>query len=147
MDYVLGFRFRGVPAIRQVALILKNKPNWQAGKLNGIGGKVETFDYVAGQSAAAVAMAREFKEETGLDVPVEDWRQFGTLRHAGNTIYLFASEGDGEIESTTAEQVGWYAVSLLNLMPIMPNLAWMVPMAQDKDRVTAEILDPSEVPA
>ena len=42
-----------------VLLIRKNRPSWQKGKLNGVGGKVE-----AGETPTA-AMDREFKEETG----------------------------------------------------------------------------------
>lgn len=37
--YVVGFLFDS--EFRQVALIRKQKPQWQAGLLNGIGGKIE----------------------------------------------------------------------------------------------------------
>lgn len=37
--YVLGFMFDRVGA--GVALLRKTKPEWQAGRLNGVGGKVE----------------------------------------------------------------------------------------------------------
>jgi hypothetical protein len=39
MEYVCGFMFAN--DFTEVALIRKNKPEWQRGKLNGIGGKVE----------------------------------------------------------------------------------------------------------
>lgn len=39
--YVAGFLFGPMPRHNYVALIRKNKPDWQKGKLNGIGGKVE----------------------------------------------------------------------------------------------------------
>ncbi len=37
--YVLGFAFD--EDYEWVALIKKNRPQWQAGKLNGVGGKIE----------------------------------------------------------------------------------------------------------
>ena len=54
--YVLGFVFS--EACDRVLLMWKNRPAWQAGKLNGIGGKIE-----AGETAQH-AMEREFTEET-----------------------------------------------------------------------------------
>ena len=38
--YVLGFLFS--PDCKRVALIIKNRPDWQAGFLNGIGGKIDS---------------------------------------------------------------------------------------------------------
>jgi 8-oxo-dGTP diphosphatase len=140
--YVLGFRFRGAPMARQVALLVKTKPTWQAGKLNGIGGKVEETD-----ATTYDAMVREFREETGVDTEAKDWRQFGCLHHDGNDVYLFASEGDANVQTMTAEPVSWYMVSLLQLLPVMPNLLWMVPMALDQSKVTAEIVDTTKVTA
>ena len=58
--YVLGFAFT---TDGRVALIQKKRPAWQAGRLNGIGGKVE------GTEHSAAAMVREFREETGVDTP------------------------------------------------------------------------------
>jgi hypothetical protein len=37
-DYVVGFLFRN--NLSEVALIKKDRPAWQAGHLNGIGGKL-----------------------------------------------------------------------------------------------------------
>lgn len=54
--YVLGFMFDHEE--KHVLLIWKNRPKWQAGKLNGIGGKIE-----AGETPLQ-AMEREFTEET-----------------------------------------------------------------------------------
>jgi 8-oxo-dGTP diphosphatase len=56
--YVNGFMFS--PDHQRVALIHKRQPTWQAGYLNGIGGKIELGE------TAAEAMVREFSEETGV---------------------------------------------------------------------------------
>lgn len=66
--YVLGFAFLG----NRVLLIRKTKPAWQAGKLNGVGGKVEPFD-----ADLEAAMIREFREETGITTQVGQWHEFG----------------------------------------------------------------------
>jgi hypothetical protein len=57
--YVLGFVFSEDSS--RVLLVWKNRPAWQAGKLNGIGGKIE-----AGETPLQ-AMQREFREETLVD--------------------------------------------------------------------------------
>lgn len=58
IEYVLGFMFNEDES--KVLLIMKNRPAWQAGKLNGVGGKIE-----AGETPIQ-AMEREFAEETGF---------------------------------------------------------------------------------
>lgn len=48
-----------------VLLIKKNRPTWQAGNYNGIGGKIEEGE------TPLVAMIREMKEET--DLFIREW--------------------------------------------------------------------------
>ena len=55
--YVAGFLFS--PDRSRVLLIRKNRPAWQAGKLNGLGGKIEPGE------TPPQAMRREFREEQG----------------------------------------------------------------------------------
>lgn len=64
--YVVGFAFNR--DMTQVVLINKERPSWQKGLLNGVGGKVEP-----GESYIA-AMVREFQEETG--VHCSSWELF-----------------------------------------------------------------------
>lgn len=140
-SYVLGFRFcvEELTGRRKVALIKKTKPAWQAGKLNGIGGKIEQFETLMG------AMVREFHEET--DVQTGDWRQFGVLEHDGHDIYLFVSHGKEErLKQMTDEAPSWVYLEDVHVMPSMSNLAWMIPLALDKDQVKAMIVDSSAVP-
>ncbi|AXH16379.1 hypothetical protein CP985_03265 [Malaciobacter mytili LMG 24559] len=54
--YVVGFINDG----RNVLLIKKNRPEWQNGKFNGVGGRVKENE------SPINAMKREAKEETGL---------------------------------------------------------------------------------
>jgi 8-oxo-dGTP diphosphatase len=66
IHYVLGF---GFDSDRRVALIKKKRPEWQAGRWNGIGGKVELHE------TSREAMAREFYEESGVMIEAENWRK------------------------------------------------------------------------
>jgi len=117
-----------------VVLIRKRRPPWQAGLLNGVGGKIEEHE------APLDAMRREFREETGLYV--EDWDDF-CLHHDENNgfeVTYFRAFGDDvtSCETRTDEDVGCYPVSALPSLSLVPNLAWIVPMALDRDLSSAE---------
>ena len=62
MKYVVGYCFD--PYFEHVVLIEKARPEWQAGKLNGVGGKIEP------KETPRRAMVREFQEEAGVYIPV-----------------------------------------------------------------------------
>jgi 8-oxo-dGTP pyrophosphatase MutT (NUDIX family) len=76
MNYVLGFAFTPDGS---VALIRKIKPEWQAGKLNGVGGKIEDWD-----PSDVHAMTREFQEETGVFLEPHLWREVGVVNFGGH---------------------------------------------------------------
>lgn len=136
MNYVNGFLFNKDRSM--VALIRKEKPEWQKDRLNGIGGKIEDGE------TPLFAMQREFEEETGA--VVEDWHHFAALFHSGHIIHFFVSfeQDTVKLNSTTDEKVGWYLVSNLNSQPIIGNLKWLIPLALDPDKVTANIEDSSK---
>ena len=78
--YVLGFAFT---TDGRVALIQKKRPAWQAGRLNGIGGKVE------GTEHSAAAMVREFREETGVDTPEKAWQFRGRVYCENWSVFVY----------------------------------------------------------
>ena len=131
--YVVGFMIDHER--EHVALIRKNRPAWQEGKLNGIGGKVEP-----GESFIA-AMCREFREETGLSTTSVWWRQLIRMTYMSNGASVFfyttfvANQVLHELRSETDEEVGvYYLPWLINSDPavrpdIIPNLSWMLPLA------------------
>lgn len=81
--YVLGFAMDR----DYVLLLRKARPAWQAGLLNGVGGKVEAYD-----TSISDAMSREFAEETGADAYPEKWSHFHTeLFTNGAQLYCFAA--------------------------------------------------------
>ena len=123
--YVVGFAFRHDKS-GSLLLIRKNRPEWQAGKYNGIGGKIE---HLNGETAHG-AMVREFREETGVAIGL--WRKVGSLYGANWKVHVFASntwEVDGA-RTTTDEEVAMFHKD--HLPPnIMHNLPWLIPMAYD----------------
>src|SRR5690606_5219308 len=117
--YVVGFLFR--PGTGEVALIRKQRPEWQRGLLNGVGGKIEL-----GESAIE-AMRREFREEAGADIV--DWRPFALLHWRRDVIHFFTSRAPARLESKTDEPVAWYPTHWFPILPLVPNLRWLVPLA------------------
>lgn len=139
--YVVGFLFDTDKA--NVALIKKTRPAWQAGKLNGIGGKIEDTD-----ASPAEAMSREFFEETGVRIAALGWDNFGKLvgiRDGRKTaeIWLFRAVGNHELLTTTDEVPDWYPAFgepfATYLHRMVPNLAFLVPAARNSEVAWLEL--------
>lgn len=124
--YVVGFLFRD--SGREVALVRKNRPDWQRGFLNGVGGRVEIGE------TASQAMEREFAEEAAAKVV--NWRNFGVLSapDVPMAVALYASETPASIATKTDEEVGWYKLSELDRLQVVPNLRWIIPAAREAGR-------------
>jgi 8-oxo-dGTP diphosphatase len=129
-EYVCGFLLS--PDRKRVLLIRKRRPAWQAGKLNGIGGKIEP-----GETPAA-AMRREFKEEAGVDVT--EWQHVLTLSGAddagsgrGWAGHFFRAFGDVDAaKAITDEELEIHATA--NVPPdTIPNLRWIIPLMLDDE--------------
>lgn len=121
-EWVVGFLFDD--DAERVVLIRKNRPKWQAGRLNGVGGHVEP-----GESATE-AMAREFSEETG--VHVEPWHHFASLRWEEGDVHFFRAFSDdamAQAHTTTDEVIERHRTHRLPQDGITPNLLWLVPLA------------------
>lgn len=133
-QYVCGFYFDHV--FRQVVLIWKNKPAWQKGKLNGVGGKIEEGE------TTSEAMRREFKEETGIDHA--KWHHLITLTGEDWRVFFFCTIGKVKefeyVESKEQEEVAKIQVDRLDDFEHIPNLRWLVPMAMYKLQNPTEIM-------
>lgn len=115
--YVLGFAF--TPDNR-VALIQKRKPAWQAGRWNGIGGKIE------GAETPVLAMSREFQEETGVYIAPELWREAGVMVNWGDSnhpdregwsviVFTYTGPEVRNVQTMEAEDVSlWHIEGVLN---------------------------------
>lgn len=121
--YVLGFMFDEKDHNR-VALIEKEKPAWQAGKLNGIGGHIERGEL------PSEAMAREFEEETGYSTHSADWVTVCILSGPTYTIHVFTTLGPVEkLRTTTMEQVTVFHRDCVGTDNAIPNLTWLLPLS------------------
>lgn len=125
--YTVGFAFS--KDHKTVALIEKQRPKWQAGKLNGIGGHVEN-----GERYAA-AQQREFWEETG--VTISDWKAYATLVGPDWQCRCFVAFTDDifNVQSMTDERVVRVPVDKVGLVPMIDNLAYLIPLALDTEQV------------
>ena len=69
--YVLGFVINEDG--QSILLLRKNRPKFLAGRLNGVGGKVEDGEQTVD------AMVRECLEECDLFIPPDEWFLIGTM--------------------------------------------------------------------
>ena len=131
---VCGFAFSG----SQVLLIWKQKPEWQKGCLNGIGGKIEE-----GESAAE-AMVREFEEETGVKTAVKDWHHAVEMK--GNqwqvsffTMELTKAQGRRAI-TQEKEKLQWIFAAQIRAWKCVNNLIWLIPLCQQIRNYSTPVL-------
>lgn len=124
-EYVCGFLIDNQD---RVVLVRKSRPSWQAGLLNGVGGKWESGE------TGCEAMRREFLEETGLDVA--GWEEIVWLLCNGrDAVTFFRAFGPphllDEAASMTDEPIEVHRITDL-LRPgagTIPNLRWLLPFA------------------
>ncbi len=132
LEYVAGFYFN--KDLTQVALIRKNRPKWQAGKLNGVGGSLETADF-----SIWSCMAREFNEEAGVQTDPKLWNYYATINGTNDDgakfkVYFFACTGDlTKLKTTSDEEIEIVDVASINPLreDILDNLCWLVGGAVD----------------
>ena len=124
--YTLGFIFD--QAFSRVLLIHKQRPDWQKGRLNGVGGKIEPDE------ESLFCMVREAREETGLQTAAEEWILVGKIKSDSYTVDVYARIHSGEssdVSTVTDEEIEWFDVDKLP-DTILPNLPWLIPLAIDK---------------
>jgi 8-oxo-dGTP diphosphatase len=131
--YVLGLAF--TPDRLKVALIRKRRVRpgfeWMQGLMNGLGGKVREDEL------SVDAMAREFREESGVTVAADDWQccgQFRRRQHDGDDyeVIVFSTFHDDIANVTTAspEEGTVYLIGVPNLdaYPTTQALKWLIPL-------------------
>ena len=126
-EYVVGFMFDEYR--ERVVLIRKNRPEWQAGKLNGVGGKVEPDEN------PMAAMIREFQEETGVETSPLDWTNFALLWGDDFEIAFykgFSNKIYDAAETKTDEEIEKHYVQYVEGLN---NLKWLLPLAMDKNKI------------
>ena len=136
IDYVVGFLMNYTGT--KVMLIKKERPSWQKGRMNGIGGKIELGE------TPLLAMIREFQEETG--VHVKSWTEYCTLHGEEFNLHVFMAYASIETleqcTSMTDEEVMLIPIALMQHHSPLPNLKWLIPMAlsMEHDRASAFVI-------
>lgn len=137
MRMVAGFLFYR----SHVLLVKKTKPDWQAGLLNAIGGKIEEDD-----SSPEAAMRREFEEETGIEV--REWHQLAVERgqDPDYEVTFFHSRipeayprPTPPMTNDAGELLGWVHTVGFDGLRCVGNLNWLVPLALDWRMCRAEV--------
>lgn len=120
---VVGFLFS--EDSEDLIVVKKNRPQWQAGRLNGLGGKIEP-----GESAAA-AMSREGVEEAGVN---PEWSEYACVEYDDHVLHFFAARDQAaflDARPGTDEELvrmSWNG-PLFNGW-LIPNLRWLIPLAR-----------------
>ena len=134
-ELVLGFLFsedRPADGIK-VLLIEKKNPAWQAGKLNGVGGKVEENEL------PLEAMVREFHEEVGIHTFPSDWNLRLTLEGPDWRVFCYRSYGYPHLAIQREAERPVIADALDLPRHVFPNLRWIVPLLLDTNPGIAKV--------
>lgn len=100
--YTIGIYFDS--KLNKVALILKNRPEWQRGLYNFPGGHIEENE------TPEECIAREFKEECLVNTNPEEWTQIGAIRgndYTVNMLLCVQKEEHGELLTGEDQPVFW----------------------------------------
>lgn len=131
----------------RVVLLHKLKPDWQKGKANFPGGKVEAVDYHPEDTMLCwqyviyrKCAVREVREETSLEI--SDPTLFCVLKYAKAECYFFYHVGDiskaktmeaetvftDTVDNVLSGRTMWFCPDN-GTLPTMPNLPWLLAMA------------------
>lgn len=134
IHYVCGFMFCMDTACDEwpegrVWLVQRNRPAWQRGYYNGIGGKVWPGE------DPSESMAREFTEESGVKIPSQQWRNFCRYEvpniHRVDFFFYYATESEFDsVYSAENKKAAPFPIDHLPKKCIW-NLNWLIPMALD----------------
>lgn len=125
----------------RVLLVKKDRPAWQKGCLNLLGGKIEE-----GETELETAL-RELKEESGLKLykkQHKDVKLMGAIVSNVNTVYCVSLPVDSSLalkpRKGETEKVKWYDWDDARKDPrLIPNLLCIIPLIQSG--VTGWFLD------
>lgn len=139
MKYVAGFLFDRNGHL--VMLQRKARPEWQKGRLNGIGGKIELGE------SPLMAMAREAKEEAGVEGAL--WEEVAILSGNGFVVYFYAAFDDRFVLLKGLEDEPLYPQTVMTLLAerdLIPNLRVLIPLALDRTGIRKPVLLLDESP-
>jgi len=95
---------------KYVVLLVKNKPDFLAGKLCPVGGRIEIGESIL------YAVVREFFEETGVKTDPNDWRPFATVTSKVSTLYCNVMFSDKMRACLTMEEEPVFILSVAEVL-------------------------------
>lgn len=124
--YVLALLFTANG--ERVVLMRRTRPAWQAGRVNALGGKI-----MAGEAPGDAAQ-REVREETGVDVPADEWEELLVWEDAVYRMHVMKSFSARAESARTVEDQEVFLAPVSRLPAnVIDNLRWLVPLARDRD--------------
>lgn len=124
--YTLAFIFN--TTLDRVLLVHKLAPDWQVGKLNGVGGKIEE------KEDELACIMREVKEETGLIIKENQWIYLGDMGSPSWHSHVYTAIYTGKLSDARKmdkEEIEWFDADALPENTIC-NLPWLIPLAKDR---------------
>src|SRR5574343_41802 len=119
--YTIGIYFSC--DLKKILLIHNKRPDWQNGKYNFPGGKVELYE------DKYDCIIREFKEETNIETIESDWKHIGNIynNEIGYCVDILVcvQNKEQEIRTMTDEEVFWHDIDKLPDNCIT-NVYWLV---------------------
>ncbi len=120
---------------RFIVLIKKNRPDWQKGLYNFPGGKIELGEH------PIETVAREVREETGLDIPEDQWEpvciNMGIKGEA--PVYFYSTFTDDLFDAKTMTDENVQAMYIdgfiLGKRPTLPNFTFVLSLALDQSGI------------
>jgi 8-oxo-dGTP pyrophosphatase MutT (NUDIX family) len=122
IKFTLGFIFSR--DLETVYLLRMNRPDWQVGLLNGVGGKVETAE------SFLSCMIREAREEAGYG---GQWRQFALLLGeddpygAWQCAVFWSVMRPGAVAPQTCTDEAIEPVAVKDMTRILPQMVYAAP--------------------
>jgi 8-oxo-dGTP diphosphatase len=125
VTHTLGFVFDYTHS--HLMLIRKNRPEWQKGFFNGVGGGVEKGE------TSLECIIRETEEESGLRI--NDWRSCGHLISPEWNVEVFVSTVPMVVlemgESKTDEQIHIFDMIELYDKNILPSAQYLIHLTRN----------------
>ncbi len=83
-----------------------------------------------------------------IGAPAQRWREFCRLEWQGGTVHFLKADTEvlWSMPQDIPEPVQFYAVRDLHTKLIIPNLAWLIPLALDKEGTRALTFEPTDLP-
>jgi len=123
-SYVLALLFTADR--RQVVLMRRTRPVWQAGRVNALGGRL-----VDGESPVDAAR-REVREESGVEV--KEWAEVLVWDDAEYRMHVMRAVSELARAARTMEDQEVFLADVESLPAnVIDNLRWLVPLALDAD--------------